>query len=759
MRVCRVLGLSVIMGLALVCNGFCAKLEVGPGKRFQKIGPAIAAARNGDVIAIANGVYEESVIINKDLFIVGAGKKKCIISGQGPHMTLVDIKKGGIQGVSLVVTGEGPGLVMANVGAAFEIKDCIFDGKGTGETALRVEGASSIRIRDVVTRNFSGVGWELADASSLEARGCLWQKNDSFAVEASGSASFVGEKCTIKDGKSGFRFIEKARGAVESSVISGLAGTGLTATETRSVSLKKCTMKNVAVGVETREGGKVSSAQSTFESCDVFAVTCSGTSGFTGVQDRFINNHVAVVFDGESGGVGVDLTSPKFSNSIDGAILAMGEGALRMTSAVFSGEKRPVDLRDSVVVSLVKPSFKGIGAGGISVAGNSRLTLEDATLKNTPAGALTVKEAGRVVARRMEFSGGDKSPIVLSGSTAAEFEMCKWSKLDDAAIRVGEEVSVRMVDSTFTNVRIPIEAGMTSRVTMTKVDIKGSAHGVVIRDHARLEAKDVTIAKCDDICVLLDSDGPLLLSNLAVEGKTAGLACKGASQPVIDGMKASTKQIGLLVTEQSRCDAKKITLSKSARGIVVEQNAELLLDVGAVTASDQAVVVKDSAAVTLRDLTVDKSKTGLVADADADVTIESSSITAAEAALSLSGNVKFTGRKVIAASKKGAVRIAGRVALDVVDLTANLAASKGDCLILEGEPAGVIDGLKTNGAPSVCGPAGRWTWRSGTSISPVRRKPESAFPKPRIRPSSAGWCGIAGPAWTSAARQAPGSIR
>ncbi|MCP4691197.1 MAG: hypothetical protein GY859_24335, partial [Desulfobacterales bacterium] len=54
-------------------------------------------------------------------------------------------------------------------------------------------------------------------------------------------------------------------------------------------------------------------------------------------------------------------------------------------------------------------------------------------------------------------------------------------------------------------------------------------------------------------------------------------------------------------------------------------------------------------------------------------------------------------RKVAATSKKKAIHIADQVTLDVIDLAANLTASKGACLLLEGAPAGLIDGLKTSG--------------------------------------------------------------
>jgi hypothetical protein len=66
-----------------------ATLSVCPsGCAFDQIAPALAAANNGDTIAIAAGTYDGGFTIDKSLKLVGAGAGSTFISGGGPVVTI-----------------------------------------------------------------------------------------------------------------------------------------------------------------------------------------------------------------------------------------------------------------------------------------------------------------------------------------------------------------------------------------------------------------------------------------------------------------------------------------------------------------------------------------------------------------------------------------------------------------------------------------------------------------------------------------------
>jgi hypothetical protein len=66
-----------------------ATLCVGPGSGcFAQLAPAIAAAADGDTIAVAPGTYAGAVTIDKSIRLQGAGAGATVIEGGGPVLTI-----------------------------------------------------------------------------------------------------------------------------------------------------------------------------------------------------------------------------------------------------------------------------------------------------------------------------------------------------------------------------------------------------------------------------------------------------------------------------------------------------------------------------------------------------------------------------------------------------------------------------------------------------------------------------------------------
>ncbi len=82
------------MSMLAVCySATAATLCVSSGGScaYTKIGDAVAAASIGDTVQVQAGVYSESVIINKSLSLIGAGRDRTIISAFGlPNGIFID---------------------------------------------------------------------------------------------------------------------------------------------------------------------------------------------------------------------------------------------------------------------------------------------------------------------------------------------------------------------------------------------------------------------------------------------------------------------------------------------------------------------------------------------------------------------------------------------------------------------------------------------------------------------------------------------
>ena len=79
--------LGICFVFAVVPVGQAATLTVGPAAQFQSIQPAISAAQAGDVIEVRSGIYNENLLIDKQLSLIGIDRP--VVHGNGNGSVVV----------------------------------------------------------------------------------------------------------------------------------------------------------------------------------------------------------------------------------------------------------------------------------------------------------------------------------------------------------------------------------------------------------------------------------------------------------------------------------------------------------------------------------------------------------------------------------------------------------------------------------------------------------------------------------------------
>ncbi|RLF49533.1 MAG: hypothetical protein DRN20_01895, partial [Thermoplasmata archaeon] len=104
-------------------------LVVGPDG-YSSISDAVDAARNGDIIYVEEGVYHESVVVDKRVSIIGTDATKCIVDGDGTNSPFI-IKHSYVKIEGLTIKGAPSASNKAGVYIdgyyGTVIKDCIFE--------------------------------------------------------------------------------------------------------------------------------------------------------------------------------------------------------------------------------------------------------------------------------------------------------------------------------------------------------------------------------------------------------------------------------------------------------------------------------------------------------------------------------------------------------------------------------------------------------------------------------------------------------
>ena len=90
-RLAAVVGVS---GLLMALSGVVSPAQAAGwdvcrhGCRYDQLGPALVAARDGDTIRIGPGVYTGGLTITTSVTLVGSGKGTTVIRGGGPVLTI-----------------------------------------------------------------------------------------------------------------------------------------------------------------------------------------------------------------------------------------------------------------------------------------------------------------------------------------------------------------------------------------------------------------------------------------------------------------------------------------------------------------------------------------------------------------------------------------------------------------------------------------------------------------------------------------------
>ncbi|MBW4642444.1 MAG: right-handed parallel beta-helix repeat-containing protein [Goleter apudmare HA4340-LM2] len=296
------LGLAGSVLIYTLIPKFKSNLVVSSGGSgdYKTISEAIKNAQPGTTILVRPGLYQESLIVNKFLKIIGDGPKaQIIIENADSNCLVLDTDNAEITGLTL------RGLAGQNNKKFFTVDilqgkpvltDCDITSDSLAGVAVHGTTANPTIQKCQVHDGKSG-GIYIYDNAQATLAECEVFRNTLINVEIKGSSNVVVQKCNIYDGKDGgLVFHVNAQGTAEDCDIFGNALVNVEIRENSKPVIQRCKIhdgKQAGIAI-------VENSQGVVKDCDIYA------NFYSGVEIREGSNPLVQrcqIHDGKQGGL------------------------------------------------------------------------------------------------------------------------------------------------------------------------------------------------------------------------------------------------------------------------------------------------------------------------------------------------------------------------------------------------------------------------------------------------------------------------
>jgi F-box protein 11 len=224
------------------------------GGPFPTINAAIAAAEPGSRVVLGPGIYEQSIVIDKPVELLGTGAADVLVVASGARVLSFRAASGLIRNLTLRQVGGGDFHCVDISQGRLAIEDCRIEGLGAPCVYIH-EGADP-----VLRRNHIRGGMRAGVSIATQARGTL-EDNDIghhrwAAVQIAKGADPVLRRNRIHGSGCGVLLYEDARGLLEDNDICDNHQDGIESTEgARPVVRANRIQRNGRFGVFVKDGG------------------------------------------------------------------------------------------------------------------------------------------------------------------------------------------------------------------------------------------------------------------------------------------------------------------------------------------------------------------------------------------------------------------------------------------------------------------------------------------------------------------------
>ncbi|SMC96573.1 right-handed parallel beta-helix repeat-containing protein [Lentzea albidocapillata] len=489
-------------------------LTVDRDNGYRTISAALQDARNGSVISVLPGRYDESLVVTKVVTIAASEPRGSveIVARQG---SVVRLNAEAVKLTGLVLRGlheELPALDVARGQAAVEDCEII----GAAWTAVVAHSSGSLAMRGCRVTNPAGAGIVVTSPAASTIEDCVVEHVETSAVVIADRGNPVVRDCTLRHAKgNGVCANGHAQGTIQHCDISSTDRPGIALEEDSSTRVIDTTVRDTATGVFVS-----THASPVLEECRITNTTGDGITvaggadpvvrrcrtaktGGAGVRvtgrarGSFEECEVA---DASGPGIHVDEASgPTFTRTVVRGGASVGLLVTGGATAEFDRlEVRDVAGTGVRIESAANPMLRratldGCKAHGIEVTGNGRGRLEDCDVREAGRSGLSVSEGGSPYVSALRVHQSGEAGVLIGPGGVGSLRDCEIGEARGDGVVVCDGGELMLSRSKVRRSRghgVLVSAG--ARAKLTNDELSGNAG-----DGVRVDSADaVSLVDC-----------------------------------------------------------------------------------------------------------------------------------------------------------------------------------------------------------------------------------------------------------------------
>ncbi|HEV2859939.1 MAG TPA: right-handed parallel beta-helix repeat-containing protein [Pyrinomonadaceae bacterium] len=347
---------------------------------YTSLAAALKAIAPHGRVVVRPGSYEESIVVDAPVEIVGEGPRDAVVI-VGADASCLRMEAGRARVAGLTLRGEARGdaafFAVEVAGGELVLEDC--DITSTTLSCVGVHGESAAPvIRRCRVRDGADSGLYFFDGARGSVEDCEVFNNANVGLAVTGGADPSIIRCRIHDGVSaGVAVWQGGLGLLEGCEIYGNRMAGLGVSEGGRPTVRACLIREGGnTGVFIHHGG-----EATLEDCELFGHRDAEAAVTTGGK-LFLKN--CRVHHGRGSGV----------------VSAEGGGVLLQGCAVSDNAAAGVRVGPGSTAALLECHVNGNAGAGLSVADGGVVKAEDSDLTGNRLGAWDAEEGARIESER-----------------------------------------------------------------------------------------------------------------------------------------------------------------------------------------------------------------------------------------------------------------------------------------------------------------------------------------------------------------------